>query len=176
MFQEERKEFMFDWSHLGDIGKGRPNMGPMTNVAVYRLMQYTLRDAAIKNTDVKTANQIFFDAGHSAASALYKNMIGKPKGLDDLTVKLQDILNTLKIGILRFEKTDLTNMRFTLTVDEDLDCSGLPVMDEAICTYDEGFIAGIFESFTGKKFDVKEVDCWCTGERTCRFDVKLAGN
>lgn len=175
MFQEERERFMFDWSHLGDIAKGRPNMGAMTNVAVYRLMQYTLRDAAIKNTDVQTANRIFFDAGHSAASALYKNLIGTPKGLEDLTVKLQKIFTDLKIGVLRFEKTDLKNMRFTLTVDEDLDCSGLPIMDEAICTYDEGFIAGIFESFAGKKFNVKEVDCWCTGERTCRFEANMAG-
>jgi len=64
-------------------------------------------------------------------------------------------------------------MNFILTVDEDLDCSGLPLMDEVVCTYDEGFIAGIFESYTGKRFEVKEIDCWCTGERTCRFEAKL---
>ena len=173
MFREEREEFKFEWSHLGDINQGRPNLGATTNVAVYRLMQYTLRDAAIKNTDVQTADRIFFDAGHNAAASLYQNMIGQPKSLNDLVTKLQKVFEDLKIGVLRFEKSDLNNMQFTLTVDEDLDCSGLPIMDEAICTYDEGFIAGIFESFTGKKFDVKEVDCWCTGERTCRFEAKL---
>ena len=30
----------------------------------------------------------------------------------------------------------------------------------------------MIESFTGKKFLVKEVDCWCTGDRTCRFSAR----
>ena len=70
------------------------------------------------------------------------------------------------------ESEDRENARFTLTVAEDLDCSGLPDMEHAVCTYDEGFIAGIFNVFTGQDFDVKEIDCWCTGDRTCRFEVK----
>ncbi|MGD9290544.1 MAG: 4-vinyl reductase [Desulfobacterales bacterium] len=39
--------------------------------------------------------------------------------------------------------------------------------------YDEGYIAGIFGSLTGEAISVKEVDCWCTGERTCLFEAKL---
>ncbi|HEX3001497.1 MAG TPA: 4-vinyl reductase, partial [Methanoregula sp.] len=57
---------------------------------------------------------------------------------------------------------------------EDLDCSGLPDIGHAVCTYDEGFIAGLLEAFTGKQFKVVEVDCWCTGDRTCRFTADLA--
>jgi len=72
------------------------------------------------------------------------------------------------------EKADMDAMRFTLTVAEDLDCSGLPMIDETICTYDEGFINGIFFEYTGENFDVKEIDCWCSGDRVCRFDVKPA--
>lgn len=41
-----------------------------------------------------------------------------------------------------------------------------------ICTYDEGFISSLLESFTGMLFQVKEIDCWCTGDRTCRFTAK----
>ena len=37
----------------------------------------------------------------------------------------------------------------------------------------EGFIAGLFERFTGKTYHVKEIDCWCTGDRTCRFCAEL---
>ena len=36
-------------------------------------------------------------------------------------------LKKLKIGILRVERGDVENLTFTLTVAEDLDCSGLPV-------------------------------------------------
>jgi len=49
-------------------------------------------------------------------------------------------------------------------------------MEEAVCTFDEGLIAGIFETFTGTPFQVEEVDCWCTGDRTCRFEAKRAND
>jgi uncharacterized protein len=80
----------------------------------------------------------------------------------------------LSIGILRVENADTENMHFTLTVAEDLDCSGLPFTDEVVCQYDEGFISGIMEGYTGKPFVSKEIDCWASGERVCRFDVRVS--
>ena len=62
---------------------------------------------------------------------------------------------------------------FTLTVEEDLDCSGLPVSGETVCDYDEGFIAGVLEAYTKKAFHVKEIDCWASGGRVCRFHATL---
>ncbi len=44
MFKEERAESVFEWTMLGQIDVGRPNLGFKTDVAVYRLMQFTLRD------------------------------------------------------------------------------------------------------------------------------------
>ena len=65
----------------------------------------------------------------------------------------------------------MDSLRFTLTVSEDLDCSGLPVTGETVCVYDEGFIAGILEAYTNRPFEVREIDCWSTGDRTCRFSA-----
>jgi len=172
MFKEEREQSKFKWSDLGNIDLGRPSLGPTTSVAVYRLMQFTLRDAAIKHTDVKTAERIFYDAGYNSGKALYENLIGQPKDFNELVSKLQKILKDLNIGILRIEKANIENMDFTLTVGEDLDCSGLPAVEESVCTFDEGFLAGILGSFTGRTFDVKEIDCWCTGDKVCRFEAK----
>lgn len=174
MFKEERETFQFQWSHLGDIALGRPNLGPMANVAVYRLMQYTLRDSAIKNTDVQTARKILYDAGWNSGKAIYENLIAPVDSFNGLISRTQSVLKDLNVGILRLESSNLDTMEFTLIVEEDLDCSGLPLQDEAICTFDEGLIAGIFESFTGEPFIAKEVDCWCTGDRVCRFEVKKA--
>ena len=47
MFKTERETYQFKWQDIGDIEKGRPNLGNLMNVAVYRLMQYTLRDVLI---------------------------------------------------------------------------------------------------------------------------------
>jgi predicted hydrocarbon binding protein len=85
---------------------------------------------------------------------------------------LQETLKAEKIGILRLEKADMENMSFVLTVSEDLDCSGLPIYGTTVCDYDEGFIAGILHAYTGQHFSAVEVDCWATGDRTCRFEVK----
>jgi hypothetical protein len=56
-------------------------------------------------------------------------------------------------------------------VAEDLDCSGLPVSGDTVCEFDEGFIAGIFREYAGEEFSAREVDCWASGERVCRFEV-----
>jgi uncharacterized protein len=91
--------------------------------------------------------------------------------LNEFIRQLHQVLIDLGIGILRVEKADLESGELQLTISEDLDCSGLPDIDEVVCTYDEGFIAGLLESFTGTAFKVKEIDCWCTGDRTCRFSA-----
>jgi hypothetical protein len=57
-------------------------------------------------------------------------------------------------------------------VSEDLDCSGLPVTDETVCDYDEGFLMGILKEYSGKDYSVKEIDCWSSGDRVCRFEIK----
>jgi hypothetical protein len=59
MFKEEREESIFEWSMIGDIEEGRPNLGPMVHVAVYRLMQFTLRDILIRDHGVEAADKIF---------------------------------------------------------------------------------------------------------------------
>jgi predicted hydrocarbon binding protein len=172
MFKEERKELMFDWSMLGNVAEGRPNLGSTMDVNVYRLMQFTLRDVLVKKYDPETADRIFYEAGQSAGRSFCAELLNKDAEFNDFVAELQDKLKQLKIGILRIEKADMDNLNFTMTVAEDLDCSGLPVVDEEICTYDEGFINGVLYEYTGKEFDVKEVDCWCSGDRVCRFDVK----
>lgn len=174
MFKEERKSLQFDWSHLGDIEGGRPNLGPQTTVAVYRLMQFTLRDSIIAHTDVATANRIFYDAGQSAGKAFYEHLLHDTQDFDGFIAELQEKLRALSIGILRVETSDLPKHRFVLTVAEDLDCSGLPMIEESICTFDEGFIAALFSTQFGKPFMARETDCWCTGDRVCRFEVVLA--
>jgi len=173
MFKEEREDYQFQWKDIGNIQKGRPNLGETTMVAVYRLMQYTLRDVLIKEFNVDKAGELFVKAGKQAGSEFCKNVLNTKLTFNEFIADLQQKLKTLNIGILRIEKADIEKMEFILTVEEDLDCSGLPVSGETVCDYDEGFIAGILNAYTGNKFDVKEVDCWTSGGTVCRFHAKL---
>ena len=163
------RKYEFSWELLGDLKEGRPNLGPMTRLEVYRLMQFCMRDVLEKNYGAEVADKIFYDAGYLAGNHFYKQMIGKPADLDEFVKTLQTLLKDLNIGVLRIEEYDAQSGKIVLTVSEDLDCSGLPELDYEICVYDEGFIAGILDNFTGSSYKVKEVDCWCTGDRTCRF-------
>jgi predicted hydrocarbon binding protein len=171
MFKEEREESRFEWSMLGDIEEGRPNLGSMVNVAVYRLMQFTLRDILIRDFGVEEADRIFFEAGKKAGEQFYENILSHKNDLDSLFADLQSKMKELGIGIFRVESADHEKGSYVVTVAEDLDCSGIPVCSEEICTYDEGFIAGLFLAYSGKDFQVKEVDCWGSGGRVCRFTV-----
>jgi predicted hydrocarbon binding protein len=172
VFKEEREDSLFEWTMLGNVAEGRPNLGSTTEVSVYRLMQFTLRDVLIKEVGAESADRIFYEAGKTAGTHFYKTLITrKDAPFHEFIEELQELLSSLRIGILRVEKADMEALKFTLTVAEDLDCSGLPVCGEEICTYDEGFFAGLLLAHTGREFRVKEVDCWCSGDRVCRFDV-----
>ena len=173
MSHTERQQPEFEWKDLGDIEKGRPNLGAKVPVLAYRLMQYTIRDVLTADFGAETKDAILVKAGRLAGRKFCENMLDTQLGFNEFIAQLQRILKEQAIGILRVENADLENMYFTLTVAEDLDCSGLPCTDEVVCQYDEGFIAGILEAYTGKAFLAKEIDCWASGERVCRFDVRM---
>lgn len=172
MFKEPRPEPRFSWADLGDIASGRPNLGQNVPVAVYRLLQYTLRDTLICDLGAQQADELFVKAGRLAGFHFCKNILDPALNPNEFLAALQQKLKELSVGILRIEKADFEKQTFTLTVAEDLDCSGLPCSEETVCQYDEGFIAGVFEAYTGKPFTAKEVDCWASGDRVCRFEVK----
>jgi uncharacterized protein len=166
--------YQFKWSNLGDIKLGRPNLGQEVPVAVYRLAQYTMREAIALRYGAEIASTILREAGWIAGREFCKNQLDVTLDFSPFIARLQRVLKEQKIGILRVEKVDMNAMAFTLTVSEDLDCSGLPVAGKTVCEYDEGFIAGILHAFTGKEFTATEVDCWATGDRTCRFSISPA--
>lgn len=176
MFKEDRDNYRFKWKDLGDIDAGRPNLGVTTCVAVYRLMQYTLRDVLITRYNPDTASEILRDAGRLAGSEFCRNILDTGLDFNGFIANLQKGLRDFNMGVLRMEKSNLEKMEFVFTVSEDLDCSGLPMIEETVCAYDEGFISGILQVYTGKKFNVKEIDCWASGERTCRFLATLEEN
>jgi len=164
-------KYEFSWDLLGDINAGRENLGGYVGVEVYRLMQFTLRDVMERRFGSEVVDELFYEAGHRAGSEFYKNILSPVSSIDEFMQKTQAALKERKIGILRIEEALLNEGKLVLTVDEDLDCSGLPELDYETCIYDEGFIAALVENYTQEEWSAKEIDCWCTGARTCRFMV-----
>lgn len=165
---------IFCWEKLGDVAAGRENLGTDMPVLVYRLLEYSMNHVLAKKFGVEAANDLFREAGYLAGSEFAKNMLPLKSEPDEFLSVLQKTLKDLRIGVLRVESLQQSG-EITLTIAEDLDCSGLPPTNEVVCNYDEGFLAGILDQYTGKKYFVREIDCWASGERVCRFNGKVIG-
>ncbi|MDR1184673.1 MAG: 4-vinyl reductase [Coriobacteriales bacterium] len=169
VFQAPPTHNKFRWENLGNIKEGRGDLGEEMPVLVYRLMQFTMLDILTQEYGMVEANELWRKCGFLAGTEFAKNVLNLDVDLDTFVANLQQSLEDLKIGILRMEAFDSATGNLVLTVGQDLDCSGLPMTNETVCFYDEGFISGILETYTGKKYDVREVDCWANGDRVCRF-------
>ena len=171
----ERK-YAFKWEDMigVDLDEARPGLGPSTRMEVYRLFQFTLRDVLEKHCGTEMADNLFREAGVIAGNAFFDKFLSDAEDTGSLVKKIQETFVVMGIGVFRVESAKEDNSHFIFTVSEDLDCSGLPDIAEVVCVYDEGFIKGILEKFSGKIFNVREIDCWCTGERTCRFEANIA--
>ncbi|MEJ2201331.1 MAG: 4-vinyl reductase, partial [Desulfuromonadaceae bacterium] len=91
--------YSFQWKNLGDIEEGRPNLGNMMNVAVYRLMQYTLRDILAHRFSPEQCGDLFREAGELAGREFCRNVLDKTLPFNQFIAQLQQKLMDLKIGI-----------------------------------------------------------------------------
>jgi predicted hydrocarbon binding protein len=169
IFLSANKHSSFTWDSLGDVKEGRGDLGEDMPVIVYRLMQYTMLSVLAKDMGDERANDYFRDAGRLAGQEFAKNVLDLEVPLNDFIAQLQQKLMEFKVCIFRLEDLDVSTGRITVTAAQDLDCSGIPVTNETVCCYDEGFISGILSTYMKRDYDVREVDCWANGDRICRF-------
>ncbi len=167
---------IFSWEKLGDIKEGRGDLGEDVPVMVYRLLEYCMNHVLSEEYGPERANELFRKAGYLAGSEFAKNALDLSLPFDSFVAHLQETLKNLQIGILRIENVDEENGVIVLTVAQDLDCSGLPPTNEVVCNYDEGFLSGVLESYTKRKYVVREIDCWASGDRVCRFQCNADKN
>lgn len=159
----------FTWDKLGNIREGRLDLGEDVPVIVYRLLEYSLNHVLAEEFGAERCDGLFRRAGFLAGAEFAKNLLDLNRDMNAFIAELQQALITLKIGILRVEELSGDASDIVLTVAQDLDCSGLPPTDEVVCTFDEGFLSGVLETYTKHPYYVKEVDCWASGDRVCRF-------
>lgn len=168
IFMENQKEITFE-EYMAYKKDGREKLGDNLPVAVYRMLEYSLRNTLIEEYGKETQIKIFRKAGYQAGTFFAKNYLNCDLPLERFLGDLQTQMETMKIGVLRVEGVNSDDGTIMLTVSEDADCSGLPLLGETVCNYDEGFIAGILSEYTEKNNKAQEIDCWATGERVCRF-------
>lgn len=161
--------YTFNWDKLNYSDKGRKNLGSTTPVMVLRMLEYSLRHVLYEEFGSEKTDSIFREAGYLTGKEYAKNKL--PLDSDSskfLSSFVEDMLE-LKIGIVRVELADFSKGEFTIAIYEDMDCSGLPASNEVVCCYTEGLLSGVMESYLNRPIEFKEIDCWASGERVCRF-------
>ena len=174
IFMQQKQPLTFG-DYLQYDSASRGNLGAELPVMVYRMLEYSLKDELIRRYGKETQVDIFRSAGRTAGTYFAQKFLDLTLPLDQFVGALQAKMQELKIGVLRIEDVDEASGRIMLTVAEDADCSGLPVLGETVCNYDEGFIAGVLSTYSHKEYTAVEIDCWATGDRVCRFRAEVQG-
>lgn len=172
IFMKEKKPISFE-DYLEYDENSRGNLGGELPVIVYRLLEYSIKDELAVRYGRAEQVEIFRNAGRKAGEFFARKMLNLNQPLDQFVGELQKKMAEMKIGVLRIESVDEESGQIILTVSEDADCSGLPVLGETVCNYDEGFISGILSVYTDRPYEAIEVDCWATGDRVCRFHANV---
>lgn len=87
MFKSE--SYRFQWKDLGDIDEGRPNLGSLVNVAVYRLMQYSVRDVMNRHLSIEKATELLREAGKLAGTEFCMNILNRSLPFNEFVADLQ---------------------------------------------------------------------------------------
>lgn len=158
---------------LGDYTNERIHMGTDIPVLVYRLFQYSLKEELILHYGKESAIELFRASGRTAGTYFAKKYLNLTLTIGQFIANLQQKLEEYKIGILRVEMINEKTGQIILTIAEDADCSGLPIMGEAVCNFDEGFVSGLLSLYFNKTYETTEINCWALGDRICRFDAHI---
>lgn len=172
VFLEGRKKFTLS-DYMNFDKDGRSNLGEEIPVLVYRLMEYSLREQLVEQYGKEEQVRVFRNAGYRAGVYFAENLLDLKQSFNEFVAELQARTEELKMGVFRVERLEEKTGKIILAVSEDADCSGLPMMGETVCNYDEGFISGVLSTYTKKDYFAVEVDCWATGDRVCRFCAEV---
>jgi len=83
-------------------------------------------------------------------------------------INMQKALLNMKVRCQRIEAFIPGTGGIVFTIEHEPERTS-NITNENAYLYDEGFIAGILQTYTGDEYDVREVDRWTDGDRVCRF-------
>lgn len=86
------RRYVFSWDFIGDIQKGRPNLGNSVSIEAYRLFLYTMRDVLEESYGTEESEKILYRAGFLAGENVVENYLPGYTLFDDFVAALHDLL------------------------------------------------------------------------------------
>lgn len=136
----------------------REDLGGNINLLYMRIMRLALRETY----GAQLSAAILYQAGKNIAVSSFDIL-----EINDLI----EYLSQLMVGKTRVVET--SGSRIVFEEDECAVCSGMPDIDEALCSFESGFIAGGLSKMLDMDVYVTETKCWGMGDQVCRFEADL---
>ena len=108
------KEDVFQY--IDNIEVARENLGCMMPVAIYRIIQESIKEEIEKRYGLDTTNDILKEAGKTMGVWWAQNLKEEAVAFDVFLSKLQSYFVEAKMGILRLEYSDEMTGELKLTI------------------------------------------------------------
>ena len=149
----------------------RPELGEEVPILIFRAFRVYAGEYLKNTIGEKGALVLFQNAGRELGKELGARL--RDEKLESYLSKVQSFVKDTKVGLLVVEEMD--KEKAVLRLDECITCAGMPNIGARICHFEAGFVAGVFESFLGRKVRATETKCNAMGEETCEVTVSLGG-
>jgi len=113
-------------------------------------------------------------AGLLTGTEFAKYFLDLTMELNDFASKLKKLLNDYSIDILDIITNDQNLNNITLIIKQDILHDGLPETNKNLCSYNKAFVAGILETYTGRKYKVLETEHKNKNSKIYRFTANAA--
>lgn len=126
--------------------------------SLFHLIRYGLTSFGL---DIHPAlKEIGRDAGREIADKFDSNDI------EGLLVELKRFWSENQLGEIKVVDEN------SILVKDCFDCCDMPDLGTTFCSLDEGMIEGIIEAKLDIDVEVKETECFGTGDNHCRFNIQ----
>jgi len=147
----------------------RDKLGEEIPILIFRVLRHYTHNYASDLLGERASNILFINSGKALGFEL-----GKMLHEDDINSYLQNVAQFIqkeKIGILNL--VELSDDRLVVQLEECITCAGMDNIGKRICFFEVGIVAGLVESFLGKKVIAQETKCNANGEGICEVTVFL---
>jgi len=136
------------------------NSAKITPVYVYYMMQYKRLDEISQINEFKLSNGFLPEAGFLAGVKYAKKILDLNIKFDNFINNLQKELQEIKIAHLCIEAYDSITGDITITIGHKFESCEVPIKNNNVFIYDENFISGILETYTGFKYEIHKIGSW----------------
>ncbi|HIC96891.1 MAG TPA: 4-vinyl reductase [Aquificaceae bacterium] len=147
----------------------RPTLGEDVPLLVFRAFRVFSGEYLKEVVGEKGSMVLFQNAGRELGKSLGVSM--NHENLSAFLSDIGDFMKDSKIGLLIVDRMD--GKEGVLRIEECITCSGMQPVGARICHFEAGFVAGVLESFFGKRVKATETKCNAMGEGVCEITVEV---